>query len=176
MIFSKTNKGIVLLSMLLMLSVMVVFPVIVMAEDRTTGEEFSDEDKAEDTSEEFEDGEEVKETETAEKFRYLSNPLDGGEGKTPIVSFTDFIARLLNIVIMVGIPIVVLAIIWAGFLYVKAQGNPEKIKAAHQTLLWTIIGAALLIGSYTIAKAIEGTVEKIGTTSSIMQQDNDTFV
>lgn len=111
-------------------------------------------------------------TTTITEFSKLQNPL--GEGG--VRSFTGFVERVLNIVIMVGVPIVVLAIIWSGFLYVKAQGNPEKIKAAHQTLFWTIIGAVLLIGSYTIATAIQGTVEKIGTgeiTGSRITHDRD---
>jgi len=107
------------------------------------------------------------------EFDKLQNPLcqntgDGTVCSSPIGTVTEFIERILNIVIMIGIPIVVLALIWAGFLYVKAQGSPDKITEAHKTLLWTIVGAALLMGSWAIANAIKETVEDIGTTASLV--------
>ena len=91
-------------------------------------------------------------------YAVLRNPL--GEGG--IESFTDFIARILNIVMMIGLPIIVLIFIWTGFLYVKAQGDPTAIGKAHKALLWTVVGAALIIGSGVIANAIKDTVTQIG--------------
>lgn len=102
------------------------------------------------------------------QFDKLKNPLCATTGdstvcSSPIDSVTEFIERILNIVIMIGMPIVVLALIWSGFLYVKAQGNSDKIGEAHKTLLWTVVGAALLMGSWAIARAIKQTVVDIGT-------------
>jgi hypothetical protein len=56
-----------------------------------------------------------------------------------------------------------LAIIYCGFLFVTAQGNSEKLKKAKQALLYTIVGAALLLGSLVITRAIQGTVDEIKT-------------
>jgi hypothetical protein len=64
--------------------------------------------------------------------------------------------------LIIGVPILVLAIIYAGFLYVKAQGNPGELEVAHRTLLYTVIGGALLLGSFVIAEAIRATVADIG--------------
>lgn len=104
----------------------------------------------------------------AMEFDKLKNPLCATTGdsticSSPIESVTDFIERILNIVVMIGMPIVVLALIWSGFLYVKAQGNSDKIGEAHKTLLWTVVGAGLLMGSWAIARAIKQTVVDIGT-------------
>jgi hypothetical protein len=52
-------------------------------------------------------------------------------------------------------------LIWSGFMFVSAQGNPEKIETAKSRLLYTIIGAILLLGAWTISQAIKGTVEDI---------------
>jgi hypothetical protein len=71
------------------------------------------------------------------------------------------VREILKIVITVGVPIVALAIIYSGFLFVAAQGNPEKLKKAKDTLLYVIIGAAILLGAYVIAEAIEATVAAI---------------
>lgn len=62
---------------------------------------------------------------------------------------------------MIGVPIVVLAIIYCGFLFVKAMGNPEEISKAKNALLYTVIGAALLLGCFVLANAIAGTVAEI---------------
>lgn len=86
----------------------------------------------------------------------IKNPLGAG-----IDSIPKFIEAVINIVLVVGIPIVVLAIIYTGFLFVKAQGNPEEISKAKSALMYTLIGAALLLGAFVIAKAIGTTVEEI---------------
>ncbi len=86
----------------------------------------------------------------------IENPLGGNYPDIP-----SFIAKLLSIVLMIGVPIVVLAIIYCGFLFVKAMGNPEEISKAKNALLYTVIGAALLLGCFVLANAIAGTVSEI---------------
>lgn len=81
----------------------------------------------------------------------LTNPINVG-------TLTEFIAKILDIVLTIGFPIIALAIIYAGFLFVTAQGNSEKLETAKKTLLYTIIGAAILLGSWIIASAIGGTI------------------
>ncbi len=86
----------------------------------------------------------------------IENPLGN-----QIDSIPKFIEAIINIVLVVGIPIVVLAIIYTGFLFVKAQGNPEEITKAKNALLYTLIGATLLLGAFVIANAIGKTVDEI---------------
>jgi hypothetical protein len=85
----------------------------------------------------------------------LTNPL--GTTKT----LPDLIEGLLRIVLSFGIPVIALAIIYAGFLFVAAQGNPTKLQEARRTLLYVLIGAAILLASYVIAEAIGGTINAI---------------
>ena len=87
----------------------------------------------------------------------IGNPLENAG----ISDITSFIESILRFVIMIGIPIVTLAIIYSGFLFVVARGNPEELKKAKKTFLYTLVGAALLLGSYVIANAIQGTVNEI---------------
>jgi len=86
----------------------------------------------------------------------ISNPL--GDKITDIPSF---IKAAITVVLTVGIPIIALAIIYTGFLFVEAQGNPEKLTKAKKALLYTLIGAALLLGAFVIANAIGETVDEI---------------
>lgn len=90
----------------------------------------------------------------------INNPLSSELDTIP-----KFIEKILEIVLLIGVPIVTLAIIYSGFLFVTASGNSEKLKKAKQTLLYTLIGAALLLGSFVISKAIVGTVEEIKSTT-----------
>ncbi|MFA6355286.1 MAG: hypothetical protein WCW65_02585 [Candidatus Paceibacterota bacterium] len=88
----------------------------------------------------------------------IDNPL----GKSGPQNLSDFIKAVVQIVLVVGIPILALAIIYAGFLFVKAQGNPEELTKAKHALLYTVIGGALLLGAFVIANAIQSTVDEIG--------------
>ncbi|MBP9771527.1 MAG: hypothetical protein KBD16_01220 [Candidatus Pacebacteria bacterium] len=61
----------------------------------------------------------------------------------------------------VGFYIVVFFIIYSGFLFVKARGNEEELKSAKKTFLYTVIGAAILLGATILANVIEGTVKQL---------------
>ena len=73
-------------------------------------------------------------------------------------SLNGLIKTLLEGVLEVGIPIIALAIIYSGFLFVSARGNSEKLTKAKDALLYTLIGAAILLGSWAIAELISDTV------------------
>jgi hypothetical protein len=86
----------------------------------------------------------------------IKNPLGDNLNDIPA-----FIQAILRFVLLIGVPIVTLAIIYCGFLFVTAVGNSEKLKNAKRALLYTLIGAALLLGSLVISEAIKGTVDQI---------------
>ena len=87
----------------------------------------------------------------------LDNPLKSSGIKT----LPELVKKIFDIVLMVGVPIVALAIIYTGFLFVKAQGNPDKLGEARKAFTAVVIGAAILLGSWVIAEAIQGTIEEI---------------
>ena len=78
-------------------------------------------------------------------------------------SFTGLIHDLLVGAIKIGLPIVALAIIYCGFLFVFARGNTEKLGKAKEALLYTLIGAAILLGSWAIAQIINSTVTSLSS-------------
>lgn len=78
-----------------------------------------------------------------------------------ISSFSDFVSAILKIVVSIGVPIAVLAIIFSGFLFVTAQGNEEKLKTAKSAFLWSVIGTAILLGAWAISQAIDTTIQAI---------------
>jgi hypothetical protein len=82
----------------------------------------------------------------------LVNPLS-------VVSIEGLLAALLNIFIVLATPIVVIFIIYAGFLYVTAQGNAEQVKKATTALTYAIIGGVIIIGSVALGEIIKNVVE-----------------
>jgi len=65
---------------------------------------------------------------------------------------------IMKAVVQIGTIILTLAIIWVGFLFVKAQGNPEAVSSARSALLWTVIGGLILLGAQAISLVIASTV------------------
>ncbi len=91
----------------------------------------------------------------------VGDSCDSGKFCNPlgsINSFSDFVAAVLNIVVSIGIPIAALAIMFSGFMFVTAQGDVEKLKTAKSAFLWSVIGTAVLLGSWAISEAISTTV------------------
>lgn len=85
----------------------------------------------------------------------MQNPLGD------ISTLPDLLFAILNAVVLFLFPIVVLMIVYTGFLFVRAQGNPGKIEEARRALLWTLVGGLVVLGSYAIAMTLQDTVESI---------------
>ena len=73
----------------------------------------------------------------------------------------EFLYVILETVVLFLFPFIVLMIVYTGFLFVTAQGNPEKLTKARQALLWTVIGAVVVLGSFALAELIKATVESV---------------
>lgn len=70
---------------------------------------------------------------------------------------------ILKSALYIVFPILVLMIIYTGFLFVRAQGNPAKLEEAKRAFFWTVMGAILALGSWALAVAIKATVSSITT-------------
>ncbi len=81
--------------------------------------------------------------------------------KSGIDSIPQLISYILKLAAMIGLPIVVLFIMWAGFMYVTARGDQAKIRRAHDAFLYSMVGAALVLGAAVIAAAIQGTISNL---------------
>lgn len=89
----------------------------------------------------------------------------GLDNPTNITSIEDFVAKALNIVVDIGTPLVAFFLILSGFMFVAARGNEEKLATAKRSLVYTLIGAALVLGCWGIAQAVKGTIEDVTKTS-----------
>ena len=81
----------------------------------------------------------------------LENPLI-------VNSIEELLLGILDIVIIIAIPIIIFFIIYAGFLYVTARGNSEKVSQASRALTYAVIGGVLVIGAIAITEIIRNLV------------------
>jgi len=82
----------------------------------------------------------------------LNNPTPGG-GAT----LQEFILLLVDIIQLIGMPILVVCLIYGGFLFVSASGNEDQLTKAKMWVLWSIVGATIILGARVIANVVFGT-------------------
>jgi len=85
----------------------------------------------------------------------LQNPLNN------IHSLPDLLNAILSAVIELGGILLTIMLIYVGFLFVMAQGNPEEISRARSALIWVLIGGLILLGAKGISLVIQETVKSL---------------
>lgn len=89
--------------------------------------------------------------------------LNSNKLQNPFMSlntFPEIFAALYNnILIPVAIPFLVIAIMYSGFLFVvsRKEGKTYKLDQAKSVFKYTMIGAALILGGWVIANALQST-------------------
>ncbi|MBI5400922.1 MAG: hypothetical protein HZB12_02315 [Candidatus Yonathbacteria bacterium] len=76
-------------------------------------------------------------------------------------TFSGFVSRVTATAVEILMPFVVLAFIWSGFLFVRAQGKDEALTEAKTAIKWSIVGAFILMGAYGFSQIICTTVVSI---------------
>lgn len=89
----------------------------------------------------------------------LRNPLQVG-------NFCDLVKVVLSSLIVIGMPIAVLFLVIVGFKFIIARGNPEELAKARQNFLYTVIGIAIFLGAWAIAKIISATLAGLGVSGA----------
>lgn len=85
----------------------------------------------------------------------LTNPLNG------ISTLDQFLKAILDGVVRLGTIVLIMMLVYVGFLFVVARGNAEKLQGAKSALVWTVIGGLVLLGATGIQAIITGTVNSI---------------
>lgn len=91
---------------------------------------------------------------TGDTVGVFDNPLEAK-------SLTDLLMSVLRVIVRVVGVFLVLAFVFIGFQFVVAQGNVEALSKARTNLMWTAIGAAILLGAEGIALVIEATARSL---------------
>jgi hypothetical protein len=89
----------------------------------------------------------------------LLNPLSAG------TNLPTLLQDILGFVVKIGAVVVVLMLVYVGFLFATAGGNEGQISKAREALLWTIVGALILLGAQAIASGIQATAQALSSGS-----------
>ena len=73
----------------------------------------------------------------------------------------EFIEALLIFLVTLGTIVLVAMVVYAGFMFITAQGQPEKLKTAKATFFWVIIGGALVLGAWALSLVVKETIEDL---------------
>jgi len=91
-----------------------------------------------------------------------SSPVSGGLSNPLCTNnLSVFLANILKLVAQIAFPLIVLFLVYVGFLFVSSQGNPEKIKEAREYFFWAVLGALLVLGAQALSMAIKATVDQL---------------
>jgi type IV secretory pathway VirB2 component (pilin) len=86
----------------------------------------------------------------------IENPFKTGDSLPAL-----FNSIIDNVLFPIGGVLAVLAFIWVGFMFVTAQGDPNKIETARRALLYVAIGTALLLGARAISLLVTNTIDAL---------------
>lgn len=73
-------------------------------------------------------------------------------------SIEELVVGILNVFIVIATPIIVIFIVYSGFMYVTAQGNAEQVKTATRSLTYAIIGGVLILGAVALSQVLANVV------------------
>ncbi len=68
-----------------------------------------------------------------------------------------FLDAILSIVIEIGTIVIIFMLVVVGYKFVAAQGEPGAISEARRALMWTVIGALILLGAKAISIGLQAT-------------------
>ena len=63
----------------------------------------------------------------------------------------NFMKSILGGIMYISIPFIGLALVYAGFMFIMARGNTEKVKTATLNITYIVVAIVLILGAYAIA-------------------------
>ena len=76
-------------------------------------------------------------------------------------SIPAFLAAVLSAIAKIGMPIITVYMVITGYMFVAAQGKPDKLVIAKRNFLYSVLGALLVLSSWVLANIIGNTVNQI---------------
>lgn len=80
-------------------------------------------------------------------------------------TFTELITKIADFLLDLALVFAFLVMIWAGFKFVTAGGNEEKITSAKKNFTWAVIGIAIILASKALVTYLQEIlgVKEVGT-------------
>ena len=70
-------------------------------------------------------------------------------------SFDDLVYSVTNFIFNIAMALVPVMVIIAGFYFITAAGDPERIKTAKKIILWTFVGLLIVLLTYGLIDVLK---------------------
>ena len=83
----------------------------------------------------------------------LSRELDCGDkicNPLKVKTVPEALHLFIEVLLFVSTPIIVLFVVYTGFLFVMSRGEPNQLQKARSALLWAIIGGGVILGAWVL--------------------------
>ena len=90
-------------------------------------------------------------------FGFYALSYSFGNPISEIQTINDLINEIIKFLFNLAIVICPIIIVYAGFLYITAAGNQQKIATAQKTLIWALIGLAVVL----LASAVPNIIKNV---------------
>ncbi len=88
----------------------------------------------------------------------LTDSLGGIEGGS-ITNESDFVEKIVDIAVPLSVICVLILVVYAGYMLMSSQGNPDKLKEGKEILTNAIIGFLLVLLSVAVLLLISNTLQ-----------------
>ena len=73
----------------------------------------------------------------------------------------SFLTRMASVLIIFGAIVFMIMLLYGGFTYLTAAGNPENEEKAKKTLIWAVIGIIIISGAFILESYFQGNLKNI---------------
>lgn len=99
------------------------------------------------------------------QFTSGSNSYIGFQNPLKADTICQALKIFLNALLTLAIPVAVVFLVYAGFLFVWARGNPAGLKKARSNLFYVIIGIGIFMGAWVLGQMIANTLGSLANTA-----------
>lgn len=85
----------------------------------------------------------------------------GLENPLKFSSIERFIEGFLRAIVIIALPLITIFIVYAGFKFIAARGNPESLNDAKRNMTYVVLGAILILSAWVLATMIGGTIRQL---------------
>lgn len=83
-------------------------------------------------------------------FFLITTPPSYAQGYAPLGSLEEVFRTAITSLAVIGGFLAFLALIYSGFKYITARGDPKAIASAQSTIVWALIGFILIIVAWLV--------------------------
>ncbi len=92
-----------------------------------------------------------------------NNPITFQYNGQVVKTIPEFLLALVDLAFLIAMPIIVVFLVYSGFLFLTAGDNEANVTKAKKVFLWCLVGATIAIGAKVLAAVIQATIIDVGT-------------